>query len=74
MPIIELKDFEALVLVDFLLRFSDDEKLSIEHEAEKQVLYDLCASLESEVPELLDPQYKELLSSARDKIVKGEHY
>ncbi len=73
MPQIELKDFEALVLLEFLLRFSEDEKLAIEHEAEKQILYDLCAMLEREVPELLDPKYKELVSTAREKIIKGEH-
>lgn len=74
MPKIELKDFEALTLIEFLLRFRDGEKLAIEHEAEEQILYDLCVMLESEVPELLDPKYKELLAEAREKIVKGDHY
>ncbi|MDH5731073.1 MAG: hypothetical protein OEZ58_18985 [Gammaproteobacteria bacterium] len=74
MPKIELEGFEALTLIEFLLRFRDEEKLAIEHEAEEQILYDLCAMLESEVPELFDPKYKELVAKAREKIVKGDHY
>jgi len=71
---IKLENFEALVLVDFLLRFTDTENLSFKHEAEKQILYDLCALLESEVPELLDPNYKKLLEEARKKIIACKHY
>jgi len=72
MPKIELSNNEAIVLMEFLLRFSDDDKLEIEHEAEKQILYNLCASLESEMPEILDPKYKELLEKARNVIVNNE--
>jgi len=72
MPKIELNNNEALVLIEFLLRFSNDEKLEIEHEAERQVLYDLCALLESEVPEILVPKYKESLTKARDALVNNE--
>ncbi len=67
---IELTNNEALVLIDFLLRFRDKEKLSIEDEAEEQILWDICAMLETEVPELLDKDYKDLLSKAR-KIIKS---
>jgi len=74
MPNIKLEDFEALVLVDLLIRFTESEKIEFEHESEKQVLYDLCALLENEVPELLDPKYKELLQRARETIETGEHY
>ncbi len=62
---------EALTLVDFLLRFRDEEKLEIVHPAEEQLLWDLCAMLESEIPELLDSNYKELLLKARKNVESG---
>ncbi len=74
MPSINLEKFEALVLIEFLLRFRDDERLIIENDAEEQILYDLCVMLESEVQELNKPNYKELLTAARKKLLKGEHY
>jgi hypothetical protein len=68
---IELTNNEALVLVDFLMRFRDNETLSIEDPAEEQMLWDLCAMLESDVPELFDPEYKQVLSKARKVILSG---
>jgi hypothetical protein len=68
MAVIKLKSEEALVLVEFLLRFRDKEVLSIEHDAEKNVLWDLCALLESQVPELLDPTYTQRLEQARQAV------
>ena len=69
-----LSSQEALVLIEFLLRFRDDENLSIAHPAEEQLLWDLAAMLESEVPELLHPKYKELLEEARNKIQSNDEY
>ncbi len=68
---LELTSNEALVLVDFLIRFRDDEELKIEDPSEEQLLWDLCAMLESKVPELLDKNYKELLAKAREIIKSG---
>lgn len=68
---VELSRNEALVLVDFLLRFRDNELLAVEDESEVQVLYDLCAMVESEVPELLDEKYVDLLWNARDAIKRN---
>jgi hypothetical protein len=65
MASIQLKPEESLVLIDFLLRFRDDEQLSIAHPAEANVLWDLCALLESQVPELVDPAYRQKLDEAR---------
>ena len=70
--IIELSKNEALVLIEFLLRFRDKDKLSIEDEAEEQILWDLCAMLETEVPELLDKNYKDLLEKAREIVKSGD--
>jgi hypothetical protein len=65
---IELKPEEALVLIDFLIRFRDKELLTIAHPAEQHALWDLCALLQSQVPELPDPQYAEKLGLARSLI------
>ena len=68
---LELTSNEALVLIDFLLRFRNREQLVIEDPAEEQLLWDLCAMLESDVPELLDESYQELLTKAREIIISG---
>jgi len=65
MPSIPLKPEEALVLINFLLRFRDKDKLSIEHTAVRIVLWDMCALLESQVPELVGPGYNVKLEQAR---------
>jgi len=69
---IELKPEEALVLIDFLMRYRDKESLSIAHPAEANVLWDLCALLESQVPELLDPAYAEKLDQARVAVCSND--
>jgi hypothetical protein len=68
MATIGLKPEEALVLIDFLIRFRDKETLSIAHAAEERILWDLCALLESQVQELVDPKYNEKLDQARTAI------
>lgn len=72
MATIELKPEEAIVLIDFLLRFRDREVLSVENHAEECVLWDLCALLESQVPELRDPAYARKLRYARSLVASGE--
>lgn len=69
---IELTSSEALVLVDFLIRYQDNETINKIEDAEQQLLWDMCAMLESKVPELLDPNYKELLEKARQIVTSGE--
>ena len=71
---LKLSNREALVLIEFLLRFRDGENLSIAHPAEEQLLWDLAAMLESEIPELLDPKYKVLLDHARAEVESSENY
>lgn len=72
MATVNFKSEEAFVLIEFLLRFRDDETLTIAHPAEKQMLWDLCAMLESQVPELLDPKYGEKLNEARLAVTSDE--
>ena len=69
---LELSKNEAIVLIALLLRFRDKEKLRIEHEAESQILFDVCALLEQQLGgELLDPTWPRLLDDARTA-VEGE--
>ena len=63
-----LSQEEALVLFEFLSRFSDNEKLSIEDQAEERVLWDICCDLESELVEPLKENYSQLLEIARTKV------
>jgi hypothetical protein len=72
MATVELKPEEALVLIDFLIRFRDTELLTVEHPAEQHTLWDLCAILQSQVPELLDPQYAEKLNNARSLVASDD--
>ena len=62
---LELTHSEALVLFEFLSRFSDKDVLTLEDQAEERVLWNLCASLESTLVEPLAVNYDELLEQAR---------
>lgn len=68
---IHLTNNEALVLIEFLLRFRNSEKLTLADQAEEQILWDLCAMLETKFPELLNENYKALLDKARDIVRFG---
>jgi hypothetical protein len=72
MATIELRPEEAIVLLDFLSRFAQDEALTIEHPAEERILWDLCAILEPQVAELFDPEYLDKLGTARTRVAVGD--
>jgi len=65
---IALSPEEALVLFDFLWRFSQEDVLKIQDQAEERLLWDLCASLESKLDEPFARNYQDLLASARQKV------
>ncbi len=65
MVAIELEDDEAIVLFDFLSRFSNDDTLSIVHQSEERVLWDLQCILEKQVGSLFDGSFDEVVSKAR---------
>ena len=56
---------EAIVLFEFLSRYTDTGKLAIEDQAEQRVLWDLCAMLESQLHEPISPDYDGILERAR---------
>lgn len=56
---------EAIVLFEMLSRFGENDKLEIEDQSEQQVLWNLCASLESMLDEPFDKGYVTILENAR---------
>lgn len=60
---------EALVLFEFLSRFSEsNSKLTIEDQAEERVLWNLCCDLEKNLVEAFCGNYDELLEKARERV------
>jgi hypothetical protein len=70
--ILSLSPDEALVLFDFLSRFSDDDELRIDDQAEQRVLWDLCCLLERQLVEPFDENYALLLAQARSRVRDSE--
>ena len=69
---IELTGDEALVLFEFLERFSESGKLVLEDQAEQRVLWDLTCILEQKLVQPFALNYEELLSQARDRVRDDE--
>ena len=66
---VNLTRAEAIVLIEFLMRFRDEDRLAVKHEAEQQLLYDLCCVVENQLPELFDPQWKALVERSRTTVL-----
>jgi hypothetical protein len=63
---LELSLNEAIVLFEFVARFSQDDKpLTIEEPAESQVLHNVCARLEKQLPEPFSKEWPLILEQAR---------
>jgi hypothetical protein len=65
---VRLTPDEALVLFEFLLRYSDTDELRVEDQAEQRALWNVCCLLEKELVEPFNPDYVKLLQSARDRL------
>ena len=65
---INLMKDEALVLFEFLSRFSETDKLSIEHQSEERALWNLAYIFEKELSEPFDKKYGDILSQARERL------
>jgi hypothetical protein len=69
---ITLSHDEALVLFDFFARFCDgDEGFTMRHTAEYLAFMRISAQLDKALVELFQPQYIELLQTARERIAYG---
>ena len=65
---INLSSDEAVVLFEFLSRFSDKEVLEIADQSEARVLENILCDLENALAEPFSGKYKEILETAREKI------
>jgi hypothetical protein len=65
---IKLTKPEAIVLFEFLSRFSERDKLEILDQAEERVLWNVCAILERDLAEPFKHEYKEMLLKARNEV------
>ena len=65
---IELSPDEALVLFEYLSRFSDTGKTEFEDKSEKIALWNLTCLLEKVMVEPFKPNYGELVHAARDRL------
>jgi hypothetical protein len=64
--LLDLTQSEALVLFEFVSRFTEKGLLNIEHQAEERILWSVCGGLEKQLVEPFRPDYDELLREARD--------
>lgn len=59
---------EALVLFEFLSRYSDSEQLNIVDQAEQRALWNLCCIFEKKSVAPFDMEYGQALSEARARL------
>jgi hypothetical protein len=65
---ITLTDDEALVLFDFLARFTDTDLLGTEDQAEQRAIWNLHCLIERQIVASFAPNYHELLVAARNRL------
>jgi hypothetical protein len=65
---LELSADEALVLFEFLSRYSDSDVLATVHQSEQRALWRLLGLLEKRLVEPFRPDYTQLLQQARDRL------
>jgi hypothetical protein len=65
---LELTGDESLVLFEFLARFDDAGSLAVQDQAEERALWNLHCLLQKQLVAIFDPNYKELLAAARDRL------
>jgi hypothetical protein len=65
---INLNKDEAIVLFEFLSRFSNKDKLEIADQSEARVLWNILCDLEKKLVEPFSEKYTEILEESREKI------
>ena len=63
-----LSNDEAIVLFEFLTRFSNSDVLSIEDQAEERILWDLTCMLEKSLDEPFSADWLQHLALARARV------
>jgi hypothetical protein len=66
--VIKLTKDEALVLFEFLSRFSDEDKVSIEDQAEQRALWNLACVFEKVLVEPFSENWPDIISEARERL------
>lgn len=59
---------EAVVLFEFVRRFSDTDNLAIEDQAEQRALWNLCCVFEKHLNLPMEGNYADILRMARDRL------
>jgi hypothetical protein len=70
---ISLRRDEALLVDSFLRKYTDNDLLQPD-KSETQALYNLACIIEQQLPELLDPEYKDILGAARKQIFEEDRW
>ncbi len=65
---IELTKDEALVLFEFLSRFSDTDELEIRHQSEERALWNLTCYFEKILTEPFHKDYSKIMGAARERL------
>lgn len=65
---LKLTKDEALVLFEFVSRFSDKDKLEIVDQAEQRVLWNVCCLIEKQLVEPFSADYLAIIERARNKV------
>jgi hypothetical protein len=68
---ITLSDDEALVLFEFFARFDASDDFTLRNTAEYLAFSRVSAQLDKALVEPFKPDYKALLSAARDRLAEG---
>ncbi|CAN5291190.1 hypothetical protein BH11PSE11_BH11PSE11_08390 [soil metagenome] len=62
---------EALGLAEFFARYEETGRLVFKHPAEYLSLVKLSAQIDKSVPEFFDPNYKQILEKAKERVAAG---
>jgi hypothetical protein len=65
---IPLSPDEAVVLFEFVRRYSDTDNLAIEDQAEQRALWNLCCVFEKHLNLPVEGNYAQILGMARDRL------
>lgn len=65
---LRLDSDEAVVLFEFLSRYSDSDKLEIQDQAEQRVLWNVCVELEKLLTVQFAENYSQRLEDSRAKV------
>ena len=65
---IKLSKDEALVLFDFMSRFSNEDKLSIQDQSEERALWNLTCVLEKVLAEPFSTEWESIIEGARNRL------